>query len=69
MNKMTAALSVALVASSAQAGGPVVVVEDPAPVVEEGPASSSGILPWLMVPLLLCVFMCGADEEETAPPP
>ena len=65
------ALSVALTASTALAGGPVVVVEDPAPVVEEGPASSAGILPWLMVPLLVCIFMCGSDDEAApvAPPP
>jgi hypothetical protein len=62
------ALSAVLVTSSAFAGGPVVVVEEPAPVVEEGPASSTGILPWLMVPLLLCVFMCGSDEEATPVP-
>lgn len=58
------ALSVALVASSALAGGPVVVVEEAAPVVEEKPASSAGVLPWLAVPLLLCIVMCGSDDEE-----
>jgi hypothetical protein len=46
-----------------QAGGPVVVVEEPPVVVEEGPASSKGLLPWLMVPLVLCIVMCGDDEE------
>ena len=62
-------LSAALVASSAHAGGPVVVVEDPEPVVEEKPASSAGILPWLAVPLILCIVMCGSGDEEPAPPP
>jgi hypothetical protein len=63
-------LSAALLATSpVHAGGPVVVVEEPAPTVEEGPASSKGVLPWLMVPLLLCVFMCGADDAEATPPP
>lgn len=57
------ALSVAL-SSSAFAGGPVVVVEEDAPVVEEKPASSAGVLPWLAVPLLLCIVMCGSDDEE-----
>ena len=65
MKKLIAiVLSVACVVSSAQAGGPVIVVEDAAPVVEEKPASSAGILPWLMVPLLLCVVMCGSDESS-----
>lgn len=62
-------LSAALVVSSAHAGGPVVVVEDPEPVVEEKPASSAGLLPWLAVPLILCIVMCGPDDEEPAPPP
>lgn len=62
-------LTVALVASSVQAGGPVVVVEEPAPVVEEKPASSAGLLPWLAVPLILCIVMCGSDDAEAAPPP
>ena len=61
-------LSATLVASSAHAGGPVVVVEDPEPVVEEKPASSAGLLPWLAVPLILCIVMCGPDNEELAPP-
>lgn len=61
-------LTAALVASSVQAGGPVVVVEDPAPVVEEKPASSAGLLPWLAVPLILCIVMCGSDDAEVPPP-
>jgi hypothetical protein len=61
-------LSATIAGSSAHAGGPVVVVEEAAPAVEEKPASSTGILPWLMVPLLLCVVMCGPDDEEPAPP-
>ena len=68
MKALTAfALSAALVASSALAGGPVVVVEDAEPVVEEKPASSVGVLPWLAVPLILCIVMCGPDDDP--PPP
>lgn len=68
MKALTAlALSAALVASSALAGGPVVVVEDTEPVVEEKPASSVGVLPWLAVPLILCIVMCGPDDDP--PPP
>lgn len=58
------ALAAVLSASAAQAGGPVVVVEDAAPTVEEKPASSAGVLPWLAVPLLLCIVMCGEDEDQ-----
>lgn len=58
------ALSVALSAAPLQAGGPVVVVEEPPVVVEEAPASSKGLLPWLMVPLVLCIVMCGPEEDE-----
>ena len=68
MKALTAfALSAALVASSALAGGPVVVVEATEPVVEEKPASSVGVLPWLAVPLILCIVMCGPDDDP--PPP
>ncbi|MBN8629221.1 MAG: hypothetical protein J0L76_00025 [Rhodobacterales bacterium] len=63
------ALSAALCATSAQAGGPVVVVEEEPPVVEEKPASSAGILPWLAVPLVLCIVMCGSDDEAAPAPP
>jgi hypothetical protein len=62
------ALTAALVASSVQAGGPVVVVEDTEPVVEEKPASSVGVLPWLAVPLILCIVMCGPDDDDAPPP-
>jgi hypothetical protein len=59
------ALAFAFGSASVHAGGPVVVVEEAAPTVEEKSASSSGILPWLMVPLLLCVVMCGPEDEDT----
>jgi hypothetical protein len=57
------AICAASLAHSAQAGGPVVVVEEPKPEVVEEPASSKGWLPWLMVPLVICVVMCGPEEE------
>lgn len=57
------ALIAGLLATSAFAGGPVVVVEEPAPTVEGKPASSAGVLPWLAVPLLLCIVMCGEDDD------
>jgi hypothetical protein len=60
-------LCVFVLASTAYAGGPVVVVEDLPPVVEERSASSKGLVPLLLVPLLLCVFVCGDDDEDPAP--
>lgn len=65
---LTLTLSATLLASSALAGGPVVVVEEAAPVVEEKPASSAGLLPWLAVPLILCIVMCGSDDDEAPTP-
>jgi hypothetical protein len=56
-------LLAASLASAAQAGGPVVVVEEPAPEVEEGAASSKGLLPWLILPLVACVVFCGPEDE------
>lgn len=56
-------LLAASLASAVQAGGPVVVVEEPEPEVEEGTASSKGLLPWLIVPLVACVVFCGPDDE------
>lgn len=58
------ALSLTLLAGPVHSGGPVVVVEEPPVVVQEGPASSKGLLPWLMVPLVLCIVMCGPEEDE-----
>lgn len=59
---VAALLTAACLAASAQAGGPVVVVEEPEPEVTEESPSSKGWLPWLVVPLFVCVVMCG-DEE------
>jgi hypothetical protein len=56
-------LLAASLASAVQAGGPIVVVEEPEPEVEEEGASSKGLLPWLILPLVACVVFCGAEEE------
>ena len=66
MNKLIApilAASLAVSATTAFAGGPV-VVEDEVEVVAEKPASSIGILPLLLIPIILCVALCGNDDEE-----
>jgi hypothetical protein len=55
--------SLALSASVAYAGGPVVVVEEPE-VVAEQPASSVGILPLILIGVVLCVALCGGDDEQ-----
>jgi hypothetical protein len=52
-----------LSASTAFAGGPV-IIEDEVEVIVEKPASSIGILPLLLIPIILCVALCGDDEEE-----
>jgi hypothetical protein len=59
---ITVMLCAACLAGSVQAGGPVVVVEEPEPEVEEEAASSTGFLPWLIVPLVVCVVFCGPEE-------
>ena len=58
----TLAASLAVSASTAYAGGPVVVVEEQE-VVAEKPASSVGILPLLLVGIVLCVALCGGDDD------
>lgn len=65
MNKLIApilAATLAVSATTAFAGGPV-VVEDEVEVVAEKPASSIGILPLLLIPIILCVALCGNDDE------
>jgi hypothetical protein len=65
MNKIVAPLlaaSLAVSASTAFAGGPVIIEE--VEVVEGKPASSAGILPLLLIPIILCVALCGGDDEE-----
>jgi hypothetical protein len=66
MKKFVAAFlasSMALSAGSVHAGGPVVVEEIPDVAVQK-PASSVGILPLLLIPIILCVALCGGDDDE-----
>lgn len=49
-------------ATAANAGGPV-IIEDEMEVVAEKPASSIGILPLLLIPIILCVALCGGDDD------
>jgi hypothetical protein len=56
------AATLAISATTAFAGGPVVVVEEPE-VVAESPTSGA-ILPLLLVGIALCVALCGGDDDE-----
>ena len=58
------AAAMALSATTAFAGGPVVIEDEGMPVVAEKPASSVGILPLLLIPIILCVALCGGDDDE-----
>ncbi|HOZ32120.1 MAG TPA: hypothetical protein PLM52_04515 [Tabrizicola sp.] len=55
------AAALAVSASTAFAGGPVII--DDVEVVEEKPASSAGILPLLLIPIILCVALCGSNND------
>ncbi|MCX7287368.1 MAG: hypothetical protein NTW20_07345 [Rhodobacterales bacterium] len=57
------AATIALSASTAFAGGPVIIAEEPE-VVAEAPASSVGILPLLLVGVVLCVALCGGSSND-----
>ncbi|MFN4193681.1 MAG: hypothetical protein ACK4FR_12125 [Tabrizicola sp.] len=57
-------LCIACLAAPVRAGNPVVVVEKPAPEVNEASPSGKGWLSWLVVPLFLCVVMCGPDGDD-----
>lgn len=64
MKKLIASvMALTLGTSAAMAGGPV-VIEEEAEVMAEKPASSAGILPLLLIPIILCVALCGSDDEE-----
>lgn len=63
MKKLVAmTLAASVMASAAFAGGPVIIDDDV--VIAEKPASSVGILPLLLIPIILCVALCGSDDDE-----
>ena len=57
----------ALSASTAYAGGPVIIEEGNDAQVSEQPASSVGILPVIGALVLICLLACGGDDDEPAP--
>lgn len=69
-NRLAIVFAVSLAASSAFAGGPV-VIEDETEVVAEKSGSSIGILPIILITVGLCAALCGGDddEEKKQPPP
>jgi len=70
MKKLVASvLALSVFTSAAMAGGPVVVVEEPTPVVEEQSGTSGAILPLLLVGIALCVALCGGSDDDPAPAP
>ena len=60
---ITAVMALTLGASAANAGGPI-VIEEEMEVIVERPASSAGWLPLLLIPIILCVALCGGDDED-----
>jgi hypothetical protein len=72
MNKMLApvlALSLAFSASTALAGGPVVVVEEGQPEVIAEEPRSGWIVPVVVGLVLICAIACGSDDDETTTQP
>ena len=63
------AASMLAAASTAYAGGPVVIIDEPAPVVAEKPASSVGVLPVVVGVILLCALLCGGNDDPAPTPP
>ena len=62
------ALSLALSATSAFAGGPVVIEEEGQPeVVAESPRSG-WIVPVIVGVIILCAIACGNDDDTTTTP-
>ena len=58
-------LALAMSASTAFAGGPVVVEEEP--VVEAAEPRSGWIVPVVIGLVLVCALACGSDDDEPAP--
>lgn len=57
-------LALALTASAAFAGGPVVVTEEPAVEVEAAQPRSGWIVPVIIGGIILCAIACGDDDDD-----
>lgn len=58
-----------LSATMAQAGGPVIIEEGQGETVAEKPASSVGILPVVGALVLVCLLVCGGDDDDPVKKP
>lgn len=63
------AASFALATCAANAGGPVILEEGAPEVIVDRPASTVGLLPLLLIPIILCVALCGGDDEDPVEEP
>ncbi len=62
---LATSLVMSALASSAHAGGPVIIQEEGNPeVIQEAPASSVGILPLLIGVVVLCAVLCGGGGDD-----
>lgn len=61
----TAVLAAAVLCGSvAHAGGPVLIEEGNNEVVEENTVRSAGILPVIGALVLVCLVVCGGDDDS-----
>ena len=65
-NIVSPMLALALTASAAYAGGPVVVEEEP--VVEAASPRSGWIVPVVVGLVIICAIACGNDSDPVPPP-
>lgn len=69
LNTLKAALVAvtALSASTAYAGGPVIIEEGNDELIAENPGSRIGILPVIGALILVCLIACGGGDGDPAP--
>ena len=59
----------ALTASTAYAGGPVILEEGNDELIAEAPGSRIGILPVIGALVLVCLLACGGGDDDTTSTP
>jgi hypothetical protein len=58
------AVATIISATSAEAGGPVIIEEGNDAVVADKPASKVGILPIIGLLVVACLVACGGDDDD-----